>query len=127
LHSSSLLPLDGCGGEGRSSGEEMQESEPQQHWDAMKLSLRGIPSVGDFRLRFLWPRGPRRTWVVSAPGNINFLHALGLWWKICNLSSVIHPVDEPSGVVPGVVDGDSVAVEKKDLIAFLISFLRSFL
>jgi hypothetical protein len=36
----------------------------------------------------------------------NFLHALGLWGKICNRSSVTHPVDEPSGVVPDVVDGD---------------------
>jgi hypothetical protein len=105
----------------------MHKADAQQHWDALKLDLRRISSDGDFCCRYLWPKGPRRTSAASAPGSINFLHALGLWWKICNLSSVIHPVDEPSGVVPGVVDGDSVAVEKKDLIAFLISFLRSFL
>jgi hypothetical protein len=84
----------------------MQESEPRQHWDALKLGLRRIPSAGDFRRRFLWPRGPCRSSAIFAPGSVNFLHALGLWWKICKLSAVTHPSGEPSGVVPGVVATD---------------------
>jgi hypothetical protein len=81
----------------------MQESEPRQHWDALKLGLQRIPSADDFRRRFLWPRGPHRSSAVPAPGSFYFPHALRLWRKISNPSSTIHPVGEPSGVVPGVI------------------------
>ncbi|KAK1693483.1 hypothetical protein QYE76_010180 [Lolium multiflorum] len=105
-HPFSLLPLDGHGGEGRSRGEEVQRAEVRQHWDTLKLDLRRFTSVGVFCYRYLRPERPRRSSAATAPGSIYFPHTLGLWRKICSHSSVTHPADEPSGIVPGFVDGD---------------------
>jgi hypothetical protein len=69
------------------------------------LNRRKISSVDVFSPRYLWPRGPLRT-SEAAPGRINFLQALELRGKIYDLGMVIHPGDEPSGVVPGIVAGD---------------------
>jgi hypothetical protein len=106
LHPFYLLPLDGCGGEGRTSREVMQEVELQRQWDAKKLNLRQIPSIGESSCHYPWPRGPLRTSEEFAPGRFYFLQAFMPLWRIYNLGTVTHPDGEPSGVIPGVAASD---------------------
>jgi hypothetical protein len=88
----------GRGGEGE--GSDGAAASLYWRWWFLKLSLRRISSVGDSRRRYLWPRRPRRSSAVPAPGSFYFPHTLRLWRKISNPSSAIHPGGEPSGVVP---------------------------
>jgi hypothetical protein len=88
----------GRGGEGE--GSDGAAASLYWRWWFLKLSLRRISSVGDSRRRYLWPRRPRRSSAVRAPGSFYFPHTLRLWRKISNPSSAIHPGGEPSGVVP---------------------------
>jgi hypothetical protein len=106
LHPSLLLPLDGCGGEGRISREVRQEAELRRQWYAKKLKLRQIPSVNVHRRRYPWSRGPPRTADEAAPRRFYFLQTFVPLRRIFDLGMATHPDDEPSGVVPGVTASD---------------------
>jgi hypothetical protein len=92
----------GRGGEGRSRWVRVLPACPRRQRSLKKLKLRPIPSGGEERRRYPWPRGPHRTSGAQAPRLSLFLQAFAPMRRILDLDTATHPGGEPSGVVPSV-------------------------
>jgi hypothetical protein len=102
LRLSLLLPLDGRDGEGRRSWELVLEAELRRWRDSNKLKLWQIPSDGEERRRYPWPRRPPHTSRVLALRSCIFPQAVAPTRRIFDLDTTTYPDGGPSGAVPGV-------------------------
>jgi hypothetical protein len=85
----------GRGGEGGSGWVRVLPACPRRHRSLKKLKLRPIPSGGEERRRYPWPRGPRRTSGAQAPRLSLFLQAFAPMRRILVHDTATHPSGEP--------------------------------